>query len=131
MSLNIPDWEIDVDSEVEEPWNETGNDWEAIARIAARASHNVAPELDNARLNVSVLFTSDENVHALNLEWRNRDKPTNVLSFPMLEREDLLELAPDGPPEMLGDIALAYETCQREAEEKGVRRSGATPDFTI
>ncbi len=68
----------------------------------------------------SILFTSDEQVHELNREWRSKDKPTNVLSFPMLEREDLLTLGADGPPEMLGDIALAYETCQREAEEKGV-----------
>jgi probable rRNA maturation factor len=37
----------------------------------------------------------------------------------MLEREDLLDLDADGPPEMLGDIAMAYETCKREAEEKG------------
>ena len=51
---------------------------------------------------------------------RERDKPTNVLSFPMLEREDLLDLDEDGPPELLGDVALAYETCAREAAEKGV-----------
>ena len=38
----------------------------------------------------------------------------------MLEREDLLALAPEGPPELLGDIALALETCVREAAEKGV-----------
>ena len=131
MSLNIPDWEIEVDSDVEAPWTKTGNDWEAIARIAARASHNVAPELENARLNASVLFTSDKNVHALNLEWRNRDKPTNVLSFPMLERDELLDLTPDGPPEMLGDIALAFETCQREANEKGISLADHTTHLLI
>ena len=49
-----------------------------------------------------------------------QDKPTNVLSFPMLAREDLLDLADDGPPELLGDIALAYETCAREAMDKGI-----------
>ncbi|KZX89119.1 rRNA maturation RNase YbeY, partial [Erythrobacter sp. HI0019] len=78
------------------------------------------PALHNPRLTASVLFTSDEEVHALNREWRGKDKPTNVLSFPMLEREDLLDLAPEGPPEMLGDIALAAGTCAREAAEKGV-----------
>src|SRR3546814_17607751 len=46
--------------------------------------------------------------------------PTNVLSFPMLEREELLALAPDGPPVLLGDIALAQETCVREAAGKGI-----------
>ena len=38
----------------------------------------------------------------------------------MLERDELLALPPGEPPEMLGDIALAYETCAREAEEKGI-----------
>lgn len=69
---------------------------------------------------MSLLFTSDDEVHTLNRDWRQRDKPTNVLSFPMLEREELQTLAPEGPPELLGDIALAYATCAREAEEKGI-----------
>ncbi|HWU03578.1 MAG TPA: rRNA maturation RNase YbeY [Novosphingobium sp.] len=108
--------------DIETPWPDT-HDWEAMATSAAQAIAAQAPELANPRLLVSVLFTSDAEVHALNREWRERDKPTNVLSFPMLEREDLLDLAEeegDGPPEMLGDIALAYETCAREAEEKSV-----------
>ena len=90
------------------------------ASKAVDAVAEVAPELANKRLQVSVLFTGDAEVHALNREWRNRDKPTNVLSFPMLTREELLDLEPDGPPVMLGDIALANETCAREAEEKGI-----------
>ena len=76
--------------------------------------------LANPRLTASVLFTTDDEVHTLNREWRERDKPTNVLSFPMLTREELVELAGEGPPAMLGDIALAHETCAREAEEKGI-----------
>jgi probable rRNA maturation factor len=43
-----------------------------------------------------------------------------VLSFPMLEAGALPGLAADGPPVLLGDIALAYETCAREAAEKGI-----------
>lgn len=121
MSLRIPDWELDVECDVEQPWNDADEDWEATARIAARAAHSVAPELDNSRLIVSVLFTSDAEIHDLNREWRQRDKPTNVLSFPMMTREELLGLTPDGPPVMLGDIALAYETCAKEAQEKGRR----------
>ena len=94
--------------------------WGALAERAAGACAAAAPELANPRLAASLLFTSDEEVHALNREWRGRDKPTNVLSFPMLERAALLALAPDGPPELLGDLALAYGTCAREAAEKGV-----------
>ncbi len=95
-------------------------EWEVLAARASDAVSAAAPELANLRLSVSLLFTCDAEVHTLNREWRERDKPTNVLSFPMLEREELLALTPEGPPEMLGDIALAYETCAREAEEKGV-----------
>jgi probable rRNA maturation factor len=107
--------ELAVD--IEEPWPPA--DWEGLAERAAGAAAQVAPELANARLSASLLFTSDAEVQALNREWRRRDKPTNVLSFPMLERADLLDLAPDGPPELLGDVALAHETCAREAAGKG------------
>ena len=102
-----------------EDWPE--GDWDGLADRVAETAQSVAPELANPRLVTSLLFTSDTRIHELNREWRQRDKPTNVLSFPMLERTDLVHLDPDeGPPEMLGDIALAYETCAREAEEKGI-----------
>jgi probable rRNA maturation factor len=109
---------MELDIDVEEPWPQ--GDWEALAQNATRAASEVAPELANPRLCTSLLFTSDAEIHTLNQEWRSRDKPTNVLSFPMLERDDLLALAPSGPPELLGDVALAYETCAREAAEKQV-----------
>ncbi|MCL9998542.1 MAG: rRNA maturation RNase YbeY [Erythrobacter sp.] len=107
--------QLDIDIE---DW--PAGDWEALAIRAAGAAGEGEPLLANPRLIVSLLFTSDAEVHTLNREWRQRDKPTNVLSFPMLERAELEGLAPDGPPEMLGDIALAYETCAREAAEKGI-----------
>ncbi|MBO9725627.1 MAG: rRNA maturation RNase YbeY [Novosphingobium sp.] len=110
---------MDLEIDIEAPWPAT-TDWADLAEAALEALVQVAPELDNPRLLASLLFTSDEEVHVLNREWRAKDKPTNVLSFPMLERADLLDLAPDGPPEMLGDLALAFETCAREAGEKGV-----------
>ena len=108
--------ELEVD--IEEPW--PSGPWEALAERSAEAAAQVAPELANPRLSASLLLTSDEEVHALNREWRERDQPTNVLSFPMLSREEILELSPDGPPELIGDVALAFETCAREAAEKGV-----------
>src|SRR5690606_37835760 len=110
--------DMDLDIAIEEPWPQ--GEWEALAVRAAAAAEAVAPELANPRLSASLLFTSDAAIHELNRDWRRRDKPTNVLSFPMLGREDLLALAPEGPPELLGDVALAQQTCAREAEEKGV-----------
>ena len=105
--------DIDIDG-----W--PSGDWAALAERARSATAQVEPAIGNPRLSTSLLFTSDEEVHALNREWRGKDKPTNVLSFPMLERGELLDLAAEGPPEMLGDLALAHGTCAREAAEKGV-----------
>jgi probable rRNA maturation factor len=110
---------LTLEIDIEAPWPAT-TDWEALAAKAAGALTVVTPELAKDCLLVSLLMTSDDEVQVLNAEWRGKDKPTNVLSFPMLEREDLLDLDGDGPPEMLGDLALAYETCAREAEEKGI-----------
>jgi probable rRNA maturation factor len=109
---------VELDVDVEQPW--PAGEWEALAARAAASAEAVAPELANPRLSASLLFTSDEEIHALNREWRQRDKATNVLSFPMLAREELLGLAADGPPELLGDVALAHETCAREAAAKGI-----------
>ena len=67
----------------------------------------VAPE-------VSLVFTSDEEIRGINAEWRGQDKPTNVLSFPAFP------LTPGKMPgPMLGDIIFAQETLTREAEELG------------
>ena len=109
---------MELEIDLEEPW--PAGEWEALAERAAAATAQAAPELANSRLSASLLFTSDAEIHALNREWRQRDKATNVLSFPMLERGALLELGPEGPPELLGDVALAFETCAREAAEKSV-----------
>ncbi len=100
------------------------SDWESLAMRTAQAAGEGEPHLNQPRLMVSILFTTDAEVHKLNREWRGRDKATNVLSFPMLGRAELAGLPCDqqvtGPPVMLGDIALAYETCAREASEKSV-----------
>ena len=108
-----------LDIDIDAPWPPE-TDWAELAEQALEALVELAPELDNGRLSASVLFSSDDEVQVLNREWRGKDKATNVLSFPMIARGDLLALAKDGAPEMLGDIALAFETCAREAADKGV-----------
>jgi probable rRNA maturation factor len=63
---------------------------------------------------ISLVFTDDDDIKDINAEWRGQDKPTNVLSFPAFP------LAPgDKPGPMLGDIILAEETLQREALDLG------------
>lgn len=105
--------EIDI-----EDW--PAGDWVELAQRALTAAQGVEPRLAHPRLSASLLFTSDAEVHALNREWRGKDRPTNVLSFPMLDRGELAVLGADGPPELLGDIALAHGTCAAEAADKGI-----------
>jgi len=110
---------MELDIAFEDPWPCSAGLCALVERSVV-AVCAVAPELANPRLVTSFLFTGDDAVHVLNREWRGRDKPTNVLSFPMLERHALLDLDGEGPPEMLGDIALAMETVAREAREKSI-----------
>jgi len=110
---------MNLDIAIEAPWP-PAVDWPELAFRAGEAAAQVAPELANHRLTASLLLADDAEVHTLNREWRAKDKPTNVLSFPMLERTQLMALVHDGPEELLGDLALALETCTREAAERGV-----------
>ncbi len=74
-----------------------------------------------AAIELSVRLTSDCEVQALNRDYRGKDKPTNVLSFPMFAPEQIATLAESDDPEiLLGDIALALETCAREAAERNI-----------
>ncbi|MBZ7920213.1 rRNA maturation RNase YbeY [Ensifer adhaerens] len=61
---------------------------------------------------LSLVFTDDASIRTINAEWRNQDKPTNVLSFPAFP---VTPGAMPGP--MLGDIIVARETLEREAVE--------------
>ena len=114
---------LDVAVAHEAPWPD--GDWEELAAKAVRAGLERTPysklaELD-AAVEISVRLTSDAEIHTLNKQYRQKDKPTNVLSFPMVQPDLLPTLANSDDGEiLLGDIALAHETCAREAEERGV-----------
>lgn len=68
------------------------------------------------RAEVSVTFTDNEKIHALNREYRKVDRPTDVLSFPLFDGE---EYDTDGDAVLLGDIVLSLEQAQKQAEEYG------------
>lgn len=94
-------------------------EWEQRAGLEQRLTDAAAAALAASGVTtlpvgeIAVLLTDDEGIAALNARWRGLDKPTNVLSWPACDAR-LLALAP-----MIGDIALAYETCAREAAEEG------------
>jgi probable rRNA maturation factor len=96
---------IDVEIE-DDAWRAVLPDADEVARGAAEAALAGLPSGPRAGAALVVLLTGDEEVADLNLRFRGKPGPTNVLSFP----------APDNPEGHLGDIALAYGVCRREAE---------------
>ncbi len=111
-------------------------DWDALLTRAASAALLASPhgELADgaATVEISIVLADDAAVQALNRDYRGKDKPTNVLSFPQLDVAALDVLAGGGASAddgewLLGDIILAVETCAREAGEKGV----ATADHAV
>lgn len=103
---------VAVDIAVEDP------SWDRIADLRGLVERAAAAALAEAgvgtgeSLELSCLFAGDDAIRALNAQWRGKDKPTNVLSFPA---------AGPGAGPMLGDVALAWGTVAREAEAEGRR----------
>ena len=116
MTLDIA---IDADGD----WD-SSTGWGELARAAAIAAiaESAFPQLGQGERSVELSFrlTSDAEVHALNAEWRGKDKPTNVLSFPMADAEELVGGNEPGPELMLGDIILARGVCVAEAADKAI-----------
>jgi probable rRNA maturation factor len=94
--------------------------WEAagIAEVAERAARAAlaAADLPAEGREISLLAAGDARVAELNAAFRARARPTNVLSWPAAPQGR----AQAGEPILLGDIALAYETCAAEAEAAGI-----------
>jgi probable rRNA maturation factor len=84
--------------------------WPDMAALASRCHHAVLA--DDPR-EISLLLTSDKEIRDLNKQWRGKDKPTNVLSFPSADM-----LLPPGEVAPLGDLVLAYETVAAEAKDQ-------------
>lgn len=115
---------ISIDTAISDPaWEESCGDCEAIVEKAIHAvfEHSpVAKALLKKKIapEISVVLANDDLVHTLNRDYRDKDKPTNILSFAMLDTDDGWQ-APDHPgPCALGDLVLAYETVKREAGEE-------------
>jgi probable rRNA maturation factor len=105
-------------------------DWESLAAAAVAAALGETPHGNladgSAAVEVSIRLSDDAEVQALNRSYRGKDKPTNVLSFPMVQADLIEGLAnTDDGEVLLGDIILAAETCIREATEK----AWALPDY--
>jgi len=110
-----------IETEVESPiWETAGLAWDQLAAGAVHAAVRATPydALDHwpdVAVEISLRFVDDETIRDLNRDYRGKDSPTNVLSFPMMEQQELLAPPLPGSEMLLGDIVIAYETTQREA----------------
>ncbi len=114
-----------VDTLIEDPrWEALGlGDLAEAAALAALAGAG----LSVTGFEISLLACDDRRIAELNADFRGKPQPTNVLSWPSdergAERDGAVPLrpspGPEGMPQELGDIAIAFETCEREAAEQG------------
>lgn len=76
----------------------------------------------DSKLYISITLTTPENIQKYNKQYRNLDKPTDVLSFPMFEKEELDEMIKNKDfmhEDVLGDIIISIEKVKEQAEEYG------------
>ena len=130
---------IDVAVLAENGWPQAqgsaGDDWQSLATKAVRAALAATPfaALDDSNLCIEVAIKLSDNaeVQTLNRDYRDKDKPTNILSFPQTPPDLLVAIASsatggaagDDSEAILGDMILAYEICVGEAADKGISLS--------
>jgi probable rRNA maturation factor len=107
-----------------EGWDEAV-DWQKLAENAVFTTIAATPygalATLNAAVEVSIKLTRDDEVQALNRDYRHKDQPTNVLSFPMVPRDMLPTLSNSDDGEiLLGDIVLAQGVCVHEAAARAI-----------
>ena len=127
---------LDVVMDAGPAWPEA-TDWEALGLRAVKAglaqsSQAYVISASKPQVELSIKLSDDAEVQGLNASFRGKDKPTNVLSFPMIQ-PDLIEAISntDDGEVLLGDIILAHETCAREAQERGVSLESHTTHLII
>ena len=114
---------LEIALDADDEWD-SSRPWQQIARNAAAAAiaESAFPDLTVAErpAEISIRLTGDDEVRALNVAWRGKDTPTNVLSFPMAESHELQKEMIGERELLLGDIILARGICEAEAAEKGI-----------
>ena len=87
-----------------------------LARVKRNAKKLLQAEGCGENIEVSVVLTDDARIQNLNLQYLNKDCPTDVLAFSQDEDEELLI---EGESRLLGDVIVSVDTAARQAEERG------------
>jgi len=108
-------------------WNNALPNWQKIATKVVSLTVNFVSDNDtipfyqpNKLLSFNLCLSDDTEIHTLNKEFRNQDKPTNVLSFASIDDPDFEDYAQQNQILEMGDIIIALETLQKEAELKQI-----------
>ncbi|WP_439154818.1 rRNA maturation RNase YbeY [Yoonia sp.] len=112
--------------------------WDDIATLAQTATDATLERLglEPSVFEISVLACDDIRIAALNADFRDKPQPTNVLSWPSQERGaavdgEMPQSPAPGPDNELGDIAIAYDTCAREAAAAGKSMADHTTHLLV
>jgi probable rRNA maturation factor len=90
-----------------------GGPFEGVAPVTLkRRCEKMIDALDLAGVELSVALVDDAAIHALNRDYRHKDKPTDVLAFPMQEG------GPFEPGALLGDVIVSIDTARRQAAKR-------------
>lgn len=106
-TINFDFWEIDS--------NEHFCD---MAKTVLHRCYEIE-QINNPNLAITIIFTIPEKIKEVNNKYRNIDKATDVLSFPMFEKEEIDSIKNTEIPEVLGDIILSIEQIEKQAKEYG------------
>lgn len=111
---------FDIDVSVSEPdWISSFLDVETLAAESMELALRMAQmpnQIKGRDLELSIVLANDDLIQILNREYRQKDSPTNVLTFASLDSDDPV---PPDAPYPIGDVILSYQTIDREAREQG------------
>lgn len=98
---------------------ENANYLDLIEKVIRQAF--LEEKIDNINLYINIILTNPENIRKINKQYRDIDKETDVLSFPMFEKEEIEKMRNNGNEiqEPLGDIVISIERVMSQAEEYG------------
>ncbi|MCS1350473.1 rRNA maturation RNase YbeY [Mechercharimyces sp. CAU 1602] len=102
--------EVQVETSLSEKEKEALSWVETCVEAAAKVEGR--PQVE-----VAITLVDDEAIHQLNLEYRGVDRPTDVLSFPQWEREELAQMTESEEPLLLGDIVISIPRAREQAHE--------------
>jgi rRNA maturation RNase YbeY len=96
--------------------DDAASGWERLARDCGE---RILALCDVVQCELGIVLTDDRAIRELNREYRSKDRPTDVLAFPLLEPEFVSAMAPTAFPLLLGDVVVSVETARRQAEAGG------------